>query len=105
MTNKKVTHLPALAGATLLGIDGLYFYKGKLIGVQNGVAPRRVVRIHLNKSLDRAERLEVIEANNPVFDEPTLGVIVNDTFYFIANSQWGLVDDKGQLGPDRKSVV
>lgn len=99
---KKVVHLPPLEGATLLGIDGLYFYDGSLIGVQNGVAPWRVVRLFLSDSFKRVERLQVIEANNPVFDEPTLGVIVKDSFYFIANSQWGLVDEKGQLGPADK---
>jgi hypothetical protein len=99
---KKVVHLPPLEGATLLGIDGLYFYRGSLIGVQNGVAPWRLVRIALSDDFKRVERLQVVEANNPVFNEPTLGVIVKDSFYFIANSQWGLVDDKGQLGPADK---
>ena len=99
---KRVVHLPPLEGATLLGIDGLYFYDGSLIGVQNGVAPWRVVRIFLGDNFKRVERLQVIEANNPVFDEPTLGVLVKDSLYFIANSQWGLVDEKGQLGPADK---
>ena len=98
---KSVVHLPPLEGATLLGIDGLYFHKGSLIGVQNGVTPWRVVRIFLSDDFKRVERLQIIEANNPVF-EPTLGVIVKDSFYFIANSQWGLVDEKGQLGPADK---
>jgi hypothetical protein len=102
VTTRKVAHLAPISGATLLGIDGLYFHKGSLIGVQNGVTPWRVVRIGLSSDLKRAERFEVIEANNPIFDEPTLGTIVNDTFYFIANSQWGLVNDKGQLGPAEK---
>jgi tetratricopeptide (TPR) repeat protein len=98
----KVAHLPPLEGATLLGIDGLYFYNGSLIAVQNGVSPWRVVRLDLSKDFKRVERLQVAEANNPLFDEPTLGVLVNDSFYFVANSQWGLVDDKGQLGPPDK---
>jgi sugar lactone lactonase YvrE len=34
---KKVAHLAPLAAATLLGIDGLYFHRGNLIAVQNGV--------------------------------------------------------------------
>lgn len=102
VTTKMAVHLPPVAGATLLGIDGLYFYKGCLIGVQNGVAPQRVVRIGLSKDSKRPARLEVIEANNPAFDEPTLGVLVNDAFYFIANSQWGLVDDKGHLAAEDK---
>jgi sugar lactone lactonase YvrE len=99
---KKVTHLAPLAGATLLGIDGLYFHQGSLIGVQNGVTPQRVVRLSLSKDLGRVERLEVLEANNPVFLEPTLGVLVKDTFYFVANSQWPLIDDNGKLAADDK---
>ena len=99
---KKVTHLAPLAGATMLGIDGLYFHKGGLIAVQNGVNPQRVLRISLSKDLVRAERLEVLEANNPVFLEPTLGVLVRGTFYFIANSQWPLVDENGKLAAEEK---
>ena len=99
---KKAAHLAPLAGATLLGIDGLYFHKGSLIGVQNGVTPQRVIRVWLSKDLGRVERLEVVEANNPVFLEPTLGVLVKDTFYFIANSQWPLVDENGKLAAEDK---
>ena len=99
---KKVTHLAPLAGATMLGIDGLYFHKGGLIAVQNGVNPQRVLRISLSKDLVRAERLEVLEANNPVFLEPTLGVLVRGTFYFIANSQWPLVDENGKLAAEER---
>ncbi|HXI88901.1 MAG TPA: hypothetical protein VNO24_02695, partial [Blastocatellia bacterium] len=99
---QKVTHFAPLPGATLLGIDGLYFHKGSLIGVQNGVTPQRVVRLSLSKDLGRVERLEVLEANNPVFLEPTLGVLVKDTFYFIANSQWPLVDENGKLAAEDK---
>ena len=102
LKTRKVKHLGPLGGATLLGIDGLYFYKGSLIGVQNGVAPQRIIRLSLSKDLGRVEQLEVMEANNPVFLEPTLGVLVKDTFYFIANSQWPLVDESGKLAGDDK---
>jgi hypothetical protein len=99
---RKIGHLAPLAGATLLGIDGLYYHKGSLIGVQNGVTPQRIVRVSLSKDLKRVERLEVLEANNPVFLEPTLGVLVKDVFYFIANSQWPLIDDNGNLAAEDK---
>src|SRR5262249_13015378 len=99
---KKVFHFSPLAGATLLGIDGLYFYNGSLIGVQNGVTPHRIVRLVLAGNFKKAERIDVLEANNPVFLEPTLGVIVKDEFFFIANSQWPLVDENGKLAPDDK---
>jgi len=97
LATKKVTGLAPAPASTLLGIDGLYLHKGSLIAVQNGINPHRIVRARLNKSLDKIEKVEVLEANNPLFDEPTLGVLVGDIFYYVANSQWGAVDDKGQL--------
>lgn len=93
---------PITADFALLGIDGLYAYKDSLIAVQNGVNPQRIIKLTLNRDLTRFVRFETIEANNPVFDEPTLGVLVNDLFYFVANSQWGAVNQSGQLAPPEK---
>ena len=76
--------------------------KGSLIAIQNGINPHRVVRLSLNRNGDAVERFDVLEANNPLFDEPTLGVVVKDTFYYVANSQWGAIDNKGQLAPAEK---
>ena len=102
LRTKKLTNLTPAPDITLLGIDGIYSYKGSLIGVQNGVNPQRLVRLFPSRDLSRVERLETIEANNPVFDEPTLGVLVKDKFYLVANSQWGAIDEKGQLAPPEK---
>ncbi|MEK6333675.1 MAG: hypothetical protein AABM67_01925 [Acidobacteriota bacterium] len=87
---------------TMLGLDGLYSYNGKLIGVQNGVRPNRLVALVLNDRLTEVMKFRVIEANNPAFDEPTLGVLTRDTLYYIANSQWGAIDEKGKLAADEK---
>lgn len=98
-------HLAPLAPApdsTMLGIDGLYFYRGRLVAVQNGVNPNRVVQFFLSKDLSRVERFETVAANLSAFDEPTLGVVVKDDFYFIANSQWGTIDEQGKLAPPEK---
>jgi sugar lactone lactonase YvrE len=100
--SRKPIKMEQPANVSSLGIDGLYFHKGGLIAVQNGVNPTRVVRLILNKTMNRIEALEVIEANNASFDEPTLGVIVKGFFYFIANSQWESVSEKGQLAPMEK---
>lgn len=99
---KKHFNLKPAPGSTLLGIDGLYFYRQSLIATQNGTNPNRIIRLHLDRNLKAVERLEILEANNPLFDEPTLGVLVRDTFYYIANSQWGNVNNKGQLAPAEK---
>lgn len=100
--NASLTPLSAAPAMALIGIDGLYFYRGSLLAIQNGTNPHRVVRISLSKDFERAERLEVMEANNPLFDEPTLGVIVRDNFYYVADSQWGAVDRTGKLAPADK---
>jgi hypothetical protein len=102
LQSKKLANLQPSPNITLLGLDGLYSYKGSLIAVQNGINPPRLVRLSLSGDMSRIERLEIIEANNPLFDEPTLGVLVKDTFYLIANSQWGMIDEKGQLAPAEK---
>jgi hypothetical protein len=102
LQTKKLTNLRPAPNITLLGLDGLYSYQDSLIGVQNGINPPRLVRLSLSRDRSRIERLETIEANNPLFDEPTLGVLVKDTFYLIANSQWGMIDEKGQLAPAEK---
>lgn len=102
LKTKRLTNILPAPNSTLLGIDGLYYYKGTLIGVQNGVNPARLIRLALGSDLSRVEHFEIMEANNPLFDEPTLGVLVQDTFYFVANSQWGTIDQKGQLAPVEK---
>ncbi|HVG34103.1 MAG TPA: hypothetical protein VM911_13525 [Pyrinomonadaceae bacterium] len=102
LRTKKYFNLAPAPDSTLLGIDGLYFYKHTLIGTQNGTNPQRIIRLHLSKNYKSVERLEILEANNPLFDEPTLGVRVKDTFYYIANSQWESVNNKGELAPAEK---
>ena len=102
MKTKVYSVLAPAPRTTMLGIDGLYSYGGKLIGVQNGVRPNRLVEITLNDRLTEVIKLTVIEANNPVFDEPALGVLSGRKFFYIANSQWGAIDEKGKLAAEEK---
>ncbi len=84
---------------TLGGIDGLTSYHGDLIGIQNGLGRPRVVRVSLNDARDAITRIAVIEAGNPRFDEPTTGVIANDSFYFMANPQLRAFDENHRIWP------
>ena len=45
---------------------------------------------------------EILEKNSPLLDEPTLGVVVGDDFYYIANPQWGSFDKDGKMFPPEK---
>ena len=87
---------------TSLGIDGLYFYNNSLIATQNGVNPQRTVRIYLNDNMDSTTNYKILGSNNPYFDEITLGLIIKDDFYFIANAQWGSFDKEGKIFPLEK---
>jgi hypothetical protein len=86
---------------TLIGIDGLYFHHGRLIATQNGVSPQRVVAFDLSKDGSMVSGFRVLEANHSDFLEPTLGLIVNDSLFYIANSQWPLINEKGVLQKEK----
>jgi hypothetical protein len=108
MASRRATVLPIPDATTALGIDGLYFHEGDLIGIQNGTAPHRVIRMGLARDFSRVERVSVVAANDPVWDEPTLGVVVDGALYYNAVSQWGNVKAGGELArPEaaREAVV
>jgi hypothetical protein len=94
---------PTHQGApTLYGIDGLRRHGETLIAIQNGVRPHRVLRLRLDPDLSRVAEVRVLEKANPHFDEPTLGVMVGDRFYYVANSQWGSFDEDGRIWPENR---
>ncbi len=89
--------LTALPEVSLKGIDGLYFYKRSLIAIHPG---RKLVRRYfLDEALKSVIRAETIEAQHPMFNVPTTGAVVNDTFYYIANAQFGSFNKDGSLFP------
>ncbi len=102
LQTKQVTPVAIPDNVAAQGCDGIYRVGNDIIAVQNGIKPNRVVRLTFSNDWRAIEKLEVLEANNPVFDEPTLGVVVGNKFYFIANSQWAAIDEDGQLAPDDK---
>lgn len=71
---------------TVAGIDGLYCRGKELIAIQNGVQPHRVLRLHVNNGFTQIDRIDVLESNHELFPEPTLGVVVDDFFYYVGNS-------------------
>lgn len=99
MSSKAIFQQKPAENITLLGIDGLYHHNGSLIAIQNGVNPNRVTRLSVMK--DQIVAQDTLEANHPDFDEPTLGVLVNDDLYFVANSQWNNVNEKAELAVDK----
>ncbi|HEY0178160.1 MAG TPA: hypothetical protein VGC30_00830 [Dokdonella sp.] len=84
------------------GIDGLYWYRNNLVAIENGMSPRRVIRLTLaddGRSIVKAMPLDVA---NPAFGLPTYGAIDGDALYFIANSQKNAYDAYGSPKSDAK---
>lgn len=93
----QVQWIPMTGRFALNGIDGLYYSHGKLIAVQNGTSPERVVVFRLQNSKRAVAAEEIIERGTPTLGDPTHGVIVGKSFYYIANSGWDVIDEHGKL--------
>jgi hypothetical protein len=79
------------------GLDGIEYYKGSIIGVQNGYdknSDMKLVRYYLSKDHDRIEKVVVLDTGNKYFAVPTTLVIVNDEAFVIANSQLDNLDQE-----------
>ena len=99
----KAVPMTAPATLTLFGVDGLYYWKGHLVAVQNSFPPARVMRLKLDASGTRIASSLPLDAGHTQFEAPTRGVIEGDALYLIANSQkpmydrFGLLIDKNKL--------
>src|SRR6202789_1388282 len=102
---KKVRWLPMEGRFALNGIDGMYFEGGKLIAVQNGTSPERVVIFTLDAERRKITSEKIIERSTPTLGDPTHGVLVDGDFFYIANSGWDSIDDQGNVKPGAKLSV
>ena len=95
---------------TLAGIDGLYWHKGSLVAVQNGIGSPRIAAFRLSKDGSRVTQTIVLENRTAFTTTPTTGALHGNDFYFIANSQVDNLDgdkilDVTKLAPVRIAVV
>ena len=99
VASRTLAVVPAPDSVSTAAIDGLYWYRGDLLAVQGIPTMARVVRYRLSPGGDRIAAGDVLERGQPVVHEPTTGVIVGSRFYYIANSQYGRLDERGRLAP------
>jgi hypothetical protein len=72
---------------TVAGADGLYWHKGSLIAVQNGIGSPRIVAFQLASDGLHVSKTTVLENRTAFTTLPTTGAIRGNEFYFIVNSQ------------------
>jgi len=81
----------------LNGVDGLYYDRGTLLLTQNGGSPERVVRLWLDKPGEHVVSGQIVERATPMLGDPTHGVVVGGSFYYITNSGWDQLDEHGSV--------
>lgn len=87
------------------GIDGLYRHDNELIAIQNGSRPHRVTAFRLSDDGLGIQDARVLASSLKSFDEPTLGAVRGDNFYFVANSHWNRFDAENRLPDDLSGPI
>lgn len=107
VASKKATRLAPPADLALNGVDGLVYAEGRLVAIQNGIEPHRVIALDLSSDGTRIARSRILVMNHPALDEPTLGTVVDGALYFSANNQGHLFRDakKPPKAEDLKDAV
>ena len=98
--SRNVEVLRPVEGVDPLAIDGIYWHEGQLIGIQGG-RRNRVQRFAIDVAGRRITGAELLEANHPMFMNPTTGVIVGSDIYYIANSQFSSFRRGGLFPPSQ----
>lgn len=97
-----VTAVAAAPTDYTLGVDGLYQVGNtRLVGLQNGIGPPRVVAFDLTPAGDGVVAVTVLDRHLPLATEPTLGVLVAGSLLYVANSPWGHYRNDGSPDPTR----
>ncbi|NND45554.1 MAG: hypothetical protein HKN58_09540 [Xanthomonadales bacterium] len=87
-------NLEAPETLNLGGIEGLEFWQGHLVIVQNGIRPQRLLRLELDPDGLAVSAIAPLAVGLDIMDMPTHGVAVGDEFNFFANSHWGQRQDQ-----------
>jgi sugar lactone lactonase YvrE len=100
LSSKTLSKVEPNFEASIKGIDGLAYHKKGLIAVQNGIFPMRVTKYYLDANGKELSSYQVIDAVHPAFNEPTIGCVSKETYYYIANSQWSGYTADHKLKPE-----
>lgn len=95
IATKKSQMVKAPEGEKTGEIDGLYYYRGGLLAIQNN----SVNYYEFDETHSRIAVTNVLEMNHPLMQIPTTGVIVGDDFYYVANANFRAVKADGTLDP------
>lgn len=82
---------------TLAQADGLYWYEGSLVAVQNGIGSARVAQFRLSTDGLKVTKAVILEYRTEFVTLPTTGAILNGEFYFMGNTQLDNLNDENKI--------
>lgn len=68
------------------GADGLYFYNNSLVAVIPNDSTDEIVQYLLDSSLLKVQERNMLAKDDPLFSQPSTGVIVGNKLYYVAAS-------------------
>jgi len=97
------TLLKLPARQTIAAMDGMYWWNGWLLGVQNVTTPGRVIAARLAGDGVTVTEIRTLQSHHhPLFVTPTTGAVARDGFYVLARTQLFLYDPaKGYTAPEK----
>ncbi len=81
-------HLAIPNTLNLGGIDGLNYWDGRLVIIQNGFKPQRIMSLELDASGRGVVSVAPLAVALDIFDFPNYGTVVGGELFFFANSHW-----------------
>ncbi|WEK46920.1 MAG: hypothetical protein P0Y56_01135 [Candidatus Andeanibacterium colombiense] len=91
----KASRLTAAKPALLDGIDGIWRNGRSLIAMQNGVSPKRIVKLDMAGDWRTIGRLTILESDHPDWSEPAGGTLDDGRLLYVATGQWDRFGEGG----------
>ncbi|MBS0664570.1 MAG: hypothetical protein JSR48_14985 [Verrucomicrobia bacterium] len=88
LATRRPVLIPPVANFTQLGLDGLLADGDRVVAVQNGISPQRVVRLTFDRDYRRVTSSEVLAAAQPRLDDLSLATFAGSRIHVIARSGW-----------------
>ncbi|MBD3218090.1 MAG: hypothetical protein GF310_07420 [candidate division Zixibacteria bacterium] len=85
LADNSVTEIKIPNDNSVYGIDGMYYYDGSLIAIQNTFNPWRVSQFYLNYNFTAIDSMTILEQKNPDALEAFTGTISGDDFIYIGH--------------------
>lgn len=97
LEGEKVARLGIPGNLNIGGLEGLYLWNNHLVIIQNGIKPQRVMRLQLDSTGTKVDKVRPLAVAQPVFEFPSFGTIIENNLVYFANSQWS--DSEENLKP------